>query len=143
MLAQNFMTAADLGISDDELSALIKVLGMLERGELKYADASIYVGVDGLPRIPDGFNMNIWASKEECGTVCCIGGTVDCLMGRRVDIGIGFTAEDLLQAGKPGLDDLFYPDILDRNAITPSQAASALRNFLTTGEARWSEAMAA
>jgi hypothetical protein len=31
MLAQNFKTAADLGIKDIDLDALIKVLGMLER----------------------------------------------------------------------------------------------------------------
>ena len=34
MLANNFMTPSALGISDAELDALVKVLGMLERGEI-------------------------------------------------------------------------------------------------------------
>lgn len=35
MLAQNFKTAADLDLADAEFEALVKVLGMLERGEIK------------------------------------------------------------------------------------------------------------
>jgi hypothetical protein len=34
MLAQNFKTAAELDLSDAEIKALVKVLGILERGEL-------------------------------------------------------------------------------------------------------------
>ena len=46
MLMQNFMAAEDLDLTDQEHAALAKVLGMLERGEMKHVsmtDWSTYV----------------------------------------------------------------------------------------------------
>jgi hypothetical protein len=34
MLANNFMTPSALGLSDVEFESLVKVLGMLERGDI-------------------------------------------------------------------------------------------------------------
>lgn len=67
MLAQNFKTTADLGITDAEIEALIKVLGMLERGELKRAKTTKEKGTNL-------FHMGEWGYG--CGTPACIGGYV-------------------------------------------------------------------
>lgn len=131
MLAQNFKTAADLRLSELERDALITVLGMLERGELTH------VPVRDLPSSADykvgtftgHFNMGEWEESYDCGTVCCIGGTAE-LIG-----GIGFNL-----SGNIPLSNLFYPaGNLDH--ITTDQAAKALRSFLSTGRARWRDAV--
>src|SRR5690349_3894016 len=56
MLAQNFMKPEALGISESETAALIRVLGMLERGEIgeQHFDMSFY--------------------QSHCGTIGCICG---------------------------------------------------------------------
>jgi hypothetical protein len=60
MLAQNFKTATDLGISEVEQDALIKVLGMLERNDFARGES---------------FNMGWWYQHSNtCGTVGCIAG---------------------------------------------------------------------
>lgn len=77
MLAQNFRTAADLGISDAELGALITVLGMLERGELVYAPHNNST-------VPNGFNMGSVDHQTDCGTVACICGWARFIGGEEV-----------------------------------------------------------
>ena len=138
MLANNFMTPSALGISDAEFDALVKVLGMLERGE-----------------IPDGeFNMR--RVQHPCRTPACLCGWANYVSaGQAFPLyaptrptffsnagGYGPRWRDLprqlLQlfgyGGRP--TDPVY-------AATPSQAAIALRSYLTHGEARWAEALAA
>lgn len=143
MLAQNFQTAEALGITDTELDALIKVLGMLERGEL------------------DGhFDMGNWLNH--CGTVGCIAGTahivtdgvafpwVRDLMAffRGEDRGLSWKAVTSYPRNRPFLWDLFTPEDeaesvgIGLGAIKPAQAAIALRNYLSSGEPRWAEALA-
>ncbi len=138
MLANNFMTPTALGISDAEFDALLKVLGMLERGE-----------------ISDGqFNMR--RVQHPCRTPACLCGWANHVSGGRAfplheqprrtmfggagGYGPRWTElpRQLLQlfgyGGRP-TDPVYLAN--------PSQAAIALRNFLTYGEPRWAEALAA
>src|SRR5438477_12156447 len=69
MLAQNFKTPNDLMITGAQFSALLTVLGMLERGEIPYESKPCEIG--GLREIlPLHFNLAHW----RCGTAACIGG---------------------------------------------------------------------
>jgi len=127
MLARNFKSAADLEITDQELDALIKVLGMFERNEL------IHRPKDS-PLQPNGFNMAHWGVQDECGTIGCIRGWARIASGnyqlfaatlRHSPVGNLFTVDH----GRFGQWD----------DITVEQAAMALRNFLSSGAARWGE----
>ena len=137
MLANSFMTPSALGISDVEFDALVKVLGMLERSEIT----------------DDQFTMR--RVQHPCRTPACL-----CGWANYVSAGQAFPLY-----AKPGLtvfsDATYAPRWRDMPrpllnlfgyagratdpvyAATPSQAAIALRNFLTQGEPRWAEALAA
>ena len=136
MLANNFMTPSALGISDVEFEALVKVLGMLERREIS----------------EDQFTMR--RVQHPCMTPACL-----CGWANYVSSGRAFPLYE-----KPGLTVFSAPSYgpLWRNmpralrdlfgyggrttdpvyAANPSQAAIALRSFLTHGEPRWAEALA-
>lgn len=118
MLAQNFMTAEALGLTEEQHSALVKTLAFFERGE-----------------VPEGgFDMFHWKKKHsDCGTACCLGGWAEILAG--------LPRYSMHNEDAPGLQRLFFPD---SNAIVctdPAKGAAALRNYLTTGEPRWEEVM--
>ena len=137
MLMQNFMSAADLGLTEQQKEALMKTLVLLETDKLVHVPNH-----DTLPRpnrfVPTGerqfsgqFNMADWNFAHNCGTVCCIGGTAEMIGGVSLD-------ED----GNDGLYQLFYPQFdgckgKSYSSITTSEAATALRSYLTTGDARW------
>jgi hypothetical protein len=132
MLAQNFKTAADLGITEPQRAALGKVLVLLETGKLRNCpmggpseSAGMYSGQ---------FNMNQWSAENECGTIACIGGTAE-LVGTLAVREMSHAAY-----GSKRLHELFYPycvDTLKWTDITTTQAATALRSYLSTGDARW------
>jgi hypothetical protein len=142
MLAQNFKTAADLRIPDSWVDALVKVLGMLERGEIQKVALSNYQAPSRLKRseTPIGFNMRQFYARSECGTVCCLGGWAE-YIGR---LKTGTLIHGRLVTGREELDVLFDPSAYGHGLepITTSQAAIALRNYLTHGEPRWGEALA-
>jgi hypothetical protein len=137
MLANSFMTPSALGISDVEFESLVKVLGMLERSEIT----------------DDQFTMR--RVQHPCRTPACL-----CGWANYVSAGRAFPLYE-----KPGatifssptygpqwrgmprpLRDLFGYAGRANDPVytaTPSQAAIALRNFLTQGEPRWAEALAA
>lgn len=130
MLAQNFKTAADLGLKDVEVGALIEVLGMLERGEIS----------------AEHFDMGTVWSEWHCESVGCI-----CGWAHHISKGVAFSE---LTRGEPLISRLPQP-ILDLFAMcggrdqlrvqqnaTPASAAIALRSCLTTGDADWAEALA-
>jgi len=48
MLARNFKSATDLGIPENVYAGLIKVLGMMERGELRHKTAALVDSLTGL-----------------------------------------------------------------------------------------------
>lgn len=129
MLAQNFLDPDLLGISPTAQAALIKVLGMLERGELHHCRRGDDIR-------PNGFNLANHRVELACGTVACIAGWADiAARPRRLNL--------LRQAAKSAaLADLFAPENLSWHVVRPEQAACALRNYLTLGEARWTEVLA-
>ncbi len=136
MLAQNFKTAADLKVTEAEFDALKHVLAMLERQELhpeKHRDRNGQYS----PTKPGGFNMNCTYEQNECGTIGCIGGWCAVTMGLSDRIEINRYVKVL---HSHSLYDLYWSRC--NETITPSQAAIAVRNFLTDGEPRWSEALA-
>lgn len=139
MLAQNFKTASDLGISDAELDALIKVLGMLERGDITHVP---HVERENLQpdhgTEPIGFNITKFYGQADCGTVCCICGWAE-YVGR---LEPGSLMRKRFR--RPQLEALFDPTgrVPDPSALTPARSAIALRSYLTTGEANWAEALA-
>lgn len=136
MLAQNFKSHVDLGITEPQFDALRKTLVLLETGKLKHQPmpdryawrAEKFSGL---------FNMGGWRREAHCGTIACIGGTAEII------------GDVTFNMNKPySLNNLFYPNmnnegvLFDYHAITPAQAARALRSYLTTGDAKWSEAVA-
>lgn len=134
MLAQSFKSAADLGITEPQRDALRKTLVLLETGKLRHVPLKYWDDLEPMARTFTGhFNMNYWGNHHACGTVACIGGTAS-IVGN-----VEFA--DMPRA----LDDLFYPNALNSTAwadITTAQAATALRSYLTTGNANWAEAVA-
>jgi hypothetical protein len=141
MLMQNFKSADELEITEPEKEALIKTLVLLETGELRHV-----ADPDDLPKawtpfrerkFTGDFNMIDWNYAHTCGTCCCIGGTAELVGGLEVHGSFNGADEDGTK-----LHELFYPEpssIPGRSyrGITPAQAATALRSYLTTGDARW------
>jgi hypothetical protein len=139
MLAQNFKSSADLGLEDEEVHALIKVLGMLEREEVSYHEAGEgrYGTTDDL-RPFAAFNMEHFFADADCGTVACI-------CGWAIHLG-NLDRKELVSKRLhiPALEDLFDPYRHAPgkvNLITTQQAAAALRSYLTTGKAHWKLAL--
>ena len=129
MLAQSFMTHTELGVTAEEHTALIAVLGMLERGELVH-DQRDSRGCH--LQIPHGFSMAF--AGTSCGTTACIGGWAAALMG--------INQSDYVNGRHSrGLRNLYWPGKIGWDAA-PAQAAFALRSFLSTGKPNWAEAMA-
>jgi hypothetical protein len=128
MLAQNFKTAAELQISDAELESLIKVLGMLERQEL------VHVLPNEEARVKNGFCIRTVCIQTDCGTVACIMGWARLVSNNK----------SLFDARPPAALNLFQMDnSYYKPDVSIEQAAWAIRNYLTHGEARWDEVMAA
>ena len=137
MLANSFMAPTALGISDIEFESLVKVLGMLERGEIP----------------DDQFTMR--RVQHPCRTPACL-----CGWANHVSSGQAFPLHEQSRRTlfwsttaqgprwnelAPRVRDLFgYGGRATDPVYTasPSQAAIALRSFLTHGEARWAEALA-
>lgn len=141
MLAQNFKTAADLKVTEAQKAALSKTLVMLETGKLKFFDRDSPISYLDTAfedrRFSGQFNMASWSLPHTCGTVCCIGGTAEMVGGLPV------YSLDTASEQNEKLDALFYPkNISHYQNITPDQAATALRSYLTTGDARWDLAVA-
>jgi len=145
MLAQNFIGHKTLGITEVEHGALIQVLGMLERDELVHGRH-----LARQPRGPNEFNMASALDENEdgCGTVACICGWAH-VVSDRIAFADIFRATTYATEGQAinalpsNLIKLFRfgTSLGNLSHITPTQAAAALRNYLVSGEPRWSEAM--
>ncbi len=122
MLAQNFMRPEALGISDKEFESLVKVLGMLGREEIP----------------PEDFRMD----AVRCGTAACLKGWCQIVsLDNAMFVGCWDSSDSRHRPA--GLNRLFgYAGNVTEKNPTRAQAAIALRNYLTTGEPRWSEALA-
>lgn len=144
MLARSFKSASELWLSDKEHEALVGLLGMLERGELKHVDIDIKENSRAVAQ-PDAkefknlFNMFNTFGRSGCGTTGCMAGVCDIIYGTR------FTQmfeAHFVEPTNYALSELFAPDCIDAEywaTITPERCAIALRNFLTDGRARWEE----
>ena len=142
MLAQNFKTASDLEITEKQKQALIKTLVLFETDRMNSFDCS----ADSIdwpnaydPAFTGNFNMRFWSvAHPSCGTVACIGGTAEIIGDVSFD---GWMNNDSLrQLFCPGGEEEPITVVHARlNKITPRQAATALRNYLTTGEPNWGE----
>lgn len=132
MLMQNFKSACDLKLSEKQRDALIKTLVLMETGKLVHTDARGLLWLCKKGRKFTGhFNMERWNEYVPgCGTVACIGGTAE-LIGD-----FKFYATEISEE----LGDLFSP-AFSMAGITVEQAASALRNYLTTGIPDWESIM--
>jgi hypothetical protein len=132
MLAQSFKSAADLGITEPQRDALMKTLVLLEAGKLTHVKDTMIFRPRSVARGFTGhFNMIWWGNEHPCGTVACIGGTAELVGGVTFDLTTS------------ALDRLFWPPThSDWGGITPAQAATALRSYLTTGDAKWHKAVA-
>jgi hypothetical protein len=144
MLAQSFRTAAQLKLTQPELEVLIKVLGMLERGEIKALPQSAgayrsvlddmpWQAVDYAVEVPEFFDMRRVIGTTDCGTSCCILGWAQ-YVGTNGEF-ISYQHRDY------PLDCLFYPAADGVECTDPQQGAMALRNYLTTGWPGWREVM--
>jgi hypothetical protein len=138
---QNFMSAEALRLTGNEHRALIEVLGMLERGDVKHYQGEVdWEPMERYDPSTINFNMANWASTSDCGTVHCIGGFAQAIC--QVNYGDVCSPSMSRRYVSEGLEDLFYPDGEDDfpvllDAITVDQAAAALRNYLTTGAPDW------
>jgi len=143
MLAENFLKPSQLGLTKKRRAALVTVLRMLERGEIKHVDIDPigYECVIGKPTDLQIFNMQVTHAETHCGTAGCIAGWADAVCGTRFTMVEGGICVRMLRTA---LDRLFCPPIGDKtwSKITTEQAARALRNYLTTGEAMWEEIIA-
>lgn len=135
MLAQNFKTADDLQITEEQKAALCKTLVLLETNKLTHVVQS-FEG-DDEATFSGHFNMCNWAAKHGCGTIGCIGGTAE--MVGQVSFGYIYGIQNR------ALKNLFLPigvPPIQWGNITTAEAANALRSYLTTGDARWDLAVA-
>lgn len=135
MLAQSFVSAAELGITEPQRDALQKVLVLLETGKLRHVPVpklSHDWDDESINQFSGMFNMGSYIDPSDCGTVACIGGTA-AIVGN----------VNMHHPRPPKLMSLFYADYkYDLERITPAQAARALRSYLTCGDAKWDEAVA-
>lgn len=130
MLAQAFKTAEELQLTDNEHRALITVLGMMERGEIKD-----YVEVPGLGRErcysydmqPTLFMMSHVVIHTECGTAGCIKGHA--IHVGNLDHNSAFGGRGNSKLRNSALLHLFFTGM--NNNV--EQSAIRLREYLTTG----------
>lgn len=118
MLAQNFKSAAELEITEQEHRALISVLGMLERGELVHTRAPHRSISD------KSFNMN--------ACLICIGGYAARNMGLKDD-------REIYRYVQEGRSSSLYPLYYtrgDAGSVTTDEAATAIRRFMI-GDEPW------
>ena len=139
MLAQNFKTPAELGVSDTEFEALLSVLRMLERGEIKEAPPDQnWTSIFNLAECPEPtmFSMRTTQATADCGTACCIIGWARFISGDWNILAASISP-------KHSAYSLFFPHEMGAiHSRDPSQGAIALRNYLTFGEPRWAQAVA-
>ena len=123
-MMMNFKTPAELKISEQYHKALVDTLTLFESGKLKHHSEV---------RLPNekAFSLVSWRYGSVRGATC-IGGWVERLSG------LDYMKEQ--KNWESDLDKLFFPNLTskDYHDCTVEQAATALRNFLTYGDPRWS-----
>lgn len=136
MLMQNFKTAVQLGLTELQLDALKKTLVLFETGRITHLPQKTGTLPNVAVKREFLFYMTWWKQEQDCGTVCCIGGTAE-LVGN-----LELYELRHLSDRRPALCQLFFPDSDDPDfwsSITPEHAATALRTYLTEGAVDWHE----
>ena len=134
MIPNEFKSAEQLYLSEKQKEALVRTLELLENGKLLHVrDFCPEIDKKG-EKFTGHFNMAYWRAKDSCRTVACIGGTAELISG------VKFLDPNKFIGGHfpPKLNELFFRPTGHFNSKTPAQAAKALRNYLTTGDAQWS-----
>jgi hypothetical protein len=92
-----------------------------------------------MQNIKTGFNLAIGLAETQCGTVGCYAGWASMIMH------VSFT-QVLTDIPTQGLAYLFYGDMNHKkfplSTVNIEQATHALRNYLITGNPRWSDVLA-
>jgi hypothetical protein len=130
-----YLSADQLGISEQENTALAEVQRRLETGELPWHPYQSF----NYPLVGDHFNMASSYFAGYCGTVACIGGWMAVLMGHENPP--QYVTESIFNAN---LSYLFTPDPHNVwHKITAVQAAYAIKRFRQHGDPRtaWYEAL--
>ena len=151
MLARSFLGAEKLGLKEKHYEALLKCLKAMETGKLYHVskDAIVSGTVLGRRKFCGAFNMAVWMTHMDCGSIACIGGTAELLGGLRHHT-LASAAEEnrelyiLLYPATRKLDLLYQDGSWEQHAvewedITLAQATRALQNYLSTGKANWKE----
>lgn len=136
MLARNFKTPGELDLSQEVFDALVSALNILERGEIEHIPRGDWrcASKRFAGKHPRKFNMGAWDTPTSCGMVGCIGGLVEAIS--KVKLRTKYSSPTALVP--LGLQELCYPDLsYSYDDITVEQAATALRQYLSTGEANW------
>ena len=125
-----FKTAEELGITQDQFCALVKVAEGLQDGTLKHIDYNN--PLDPLDPGAQYFDMSVW----DCGSVCCIGGWSEKMGGLKWS---QWPKNKDYMGHTDGLKELFYPNIQCHQwaDITSAEGAKAVVNYLTTGDTQW------
>lgn len=142
MLAQSFKSADQLGITEPQKSALMKTLVLLETGKLTHVTGDLNVKSVHSELYTGHFSIRAWAADTDCGTVRCIGGTAEAVGHVKFD-NWSHGGAHFPEHPRHRLYNLFSPPLPTSawGAITDAQAAAALRSYLTTGNAKWHEAV--
>ncbi len=139
MLARSFKTAVELEISDAMHKALVTVLGMMERGEIKDGEARAergFTDFDYSNKTPTMFDMGRVFTDYECGTAGCILG-----WAIFVDKDILYDSSERTETDS-GLHHLMFPNSIKAiNCVSVDQGRKALQSYLTTGNPRWGDAL--
>lgn len=88
---------------------------------------------------PERLDMYNWFREAECGTVCCIGGWTNLVLGpdeprERWSVS---KARGRLDISYTQADELFFGAGVS-SAVGPAQAVAVLDHLLETGEVDWS-----
>ncbi len=125
MLAQNFKSAEDLGLTAEWHQALITVLGMMDRSEMVWTK----------PYKPahNGFTMSHVWSMNDCETAGCIFGWARHLTRSMANN----TSKECSREQEQALERLYMPPGYEHGLYTVEEAAHALRTYLVTGIPNW------
>lgn len=147
-----YLSASELGITEDERAALIRVkkfLGKLEMPKNLFSRMGHSLS-EASEEATARFNMNQAVNVYDCGTAGCIGGWmklnllgIPLKMKVRIPENLARKSQQYISSfldtlSKHPLRRLFYPiKIYNYDTITPARAAKEITKFLTTGKATW------
>ena len=123
-----------LGISFQELGALLGVRNMLAAGLMATSTGSDVLNMDlAEDKGCHVFDMNYPGQVIGCGSVACIGGSMAMLMGKNPRNYVSTNGSETK------LGPLFWPrnNVVRYRSITQKMAVRAIDNFLNYGDPKW------